>query len=199
MRTLNLILLAIVLSFIFAGCAQLPQRPAMVLDGFETLHRTGERVAMEGIDIPGLNLDRGDVKCLVEITLKSIHYYGDDIGKEWNLNVSVGGEDWDSGQQIMNWGSFSLMNVQILRDTPMACHHYLNLEFSVLARERDFVFDDVGRGSGSVWIGCLPEPRRKILILTVPVAESPYLFPNPNKVALLDFIFEITAECVYFP
>ncbi|MCP4613338.1 MAG: hypothetical protein GY845_32000 [Planctomycetes bacterium] len=192
MRILNLMLLALMLSLILAGCAaQLPQRPALVLDGFQTLHSTGERIAMEGVDIPGRGLGRGKAKCLVEVTLKSIRYYGDNIGKEWNLNVSVNSEDWDSGPEVMNWGTFSLMDVKILRDTPMACHNYLKLEFNVFARR----LDDVGHGSGSTWIACLPEPRRKILIVTVPVAES----PSSDKVALLDFVFIITAECVYIP
>lgn len=198
MRILNLIPLVLMVSLIFAGCAtQLPQQPALVIDTPDITDLTDETVVEDGFDIPGLDLGRGKGACRVVVKLIGVRYGGYNIGSEWNLNVSVNGQTWNSGPIVMHHGMWYKIDEQIyLNASGKGCYPINLLFFCVTARERDFLWlDDIGRAYDASMIPCLPKLSRRKLLMPVLVVERPDGI-GQYKEARLDFLFEITSVCL---
>lgn len=112
MKTFNLIQLALMLSIIFAGCAQQSHQPALVLDSFETVSPRGNTTFGGGFEIPGLDLNPvpGEGSCHVEVKLTRVYYGGTYIGPLWKLNGEVNGRPWTDLQKLEHgiWNDINL-------------------------------------------------------------------------------------------
>lgn len=197
MRILNLIPLALMVSFIFAGCAELPHQPALVIDGPDTAKLTTETVVDDDLIIPGLELDPAPKEgtCYIVVKLMGVYYGGDDIGDEWIIKGTVNNQLCTPGRVKLKHGQWNPLNITCIEGHSKYCYPHLFF-FHLCAQEQDFIFPDKGCGSGMAGIFCLPQTTGRKIIVPVSVTEVPYLFGFPSKVARLYFVYAIKTACV---
>jgi hypothetical protein len=170
---------------------------------------TGSFVIPDGtlIDIPGPEVDLKQKPCRVTATLRAVHYLGDNIGSKWRYYISVNNTLWSSDLRIVHCGTWDYVDKLIYDNVFVGGCGLLELvTISVRARECDrFLFDHIGYGFYATGLPCLEKPSRSSwVVILVPVPECPeylsrlwrWLFRKDKKVALLHFVFEVTAQCV---
>ena len=195
MRIYGLIPLALMLSFIFTGCAELPHQPALVIDVSDTTEMTAETVVDDGLEIPGPDLDRRDGACRVEVKLLGVYYGGDNIGHEWIIKSRVNNQPCVPSHVKLKHGQWNTLDITCIKGHTMNCFPHLFF-FRVCAQQPDFPFPDKGCGSGMTGILCQQKLTGRRVIVPVSVVEVPYLFPFPRKVARLYFVYDVRTVCL---
>ncbi|MCP4613337.1 MAG: hypothetical protein GY845_31995 [Planctomycetes bacterium] len=197
MRILNLKLLALMVSIIFAGCATpIPQQSVLVIGDTKSINQTGAAVLDDSFEIPGLDLGRGDGPCKIEVVLRSVYYSGDNVGSEWNFSVLMNGQGWNSDRLIIPHGKVWTIDKRIITHTsPNGCGQTQYLIFYMHARERDFPWsDDIGNARAYFLIPCSEIMLEQTLVIPVNVLENPDGI-GPYKAACLEFVFDIRTKC----
>lgn len=198
MRILSLIPLALMLSFIFAGCAeQLPHQPASVIGDPESVNRTGDTVLGGGFEIPGLDLNPvpGEGSCHVQVRLVAVYYGGTYIGPSWKLNGTVNHRTWSIGPRKLEHKKWNLINSTILDHESKNCFPHLFF-FHACARQVDRPASDEGTNSGMAGIICPPQGANRYITVPVIVEGTPW--PQPfwgKRKAEMRLAFTISTEC----
>jgi hypothetical protein len=134
--------------------------------------------------------------CHVVVRLERVYYTGDDIGSDWRLTATVDGGFWDSGPIAFHHNSVVSPGAVVLdRLRPGSCGIAQLLSLLVHARERDWLFDDVGHLLQPLILRCSELANARHLIVAVPVAESPTTWFQRRKIAILYFHFSIRTQC----
>lgn len=166
---------------------------------------SGSVVVTDGpsLDIPGLDVDVKRDPCRITTTIIAVYYGGDNVGSEWQFDISVNNTVWPSGLRIVPHRTWDYLNKLIYDDVREGgCGLIELVTIGIRARERDwFIFDDIGIAVSMTFLECTDELTRNRVIVSVPVPEYPSglwrtLFRKYKKTALLYFVFEVTANCV---
>ena len=201
MRTLNLILLALVLSLVFAGCAQQSQEPAMVLDDIELVGPTGGKLAVDDLEIERLDWEPVpgmEGSCRVRIRLLAVYYGGAYIGPSWKLGGKISGRAWSVGPRKLQHGKWNLVNEPIIDFKSKNCLPHLFL-YRVHAQQVARPASNPGANFGMAGTTC--PPQGAIRCITVPVIVEGIPWPKPflgnwiKKKATMRLVFVISAKC----
>lgn len=174
--------------------------------------RSGTPIAGDGIVlvdgpeviVPGVTVGEPAGKpCRVLVTLRGVFYGGSNVGSRWRYAVSTSGGAWVSAIHRARWLHFDPVGQQVSDQVYKGgCERDILVTIGVEAREYDgYLFDDIGHAVTASLIHCTRERTGQQVILPVPVPEYPYwpwllLFRRKRPVAMMYFIFDVTAECV---
>jgi hypothetical protein len=138
----------------------------------------------------------------VTVTLRWVRYGGYGVGSSWRYLVSVDGSFWQSGPRVVQPGELDVVGAVVYdRVREGGCGAAVALGISVRAVERDPLFDDIGDGVSAVVLPCREEPTKTHISTLVPVYEFPQwwwqrLLRRRPRPALLQFLFDVTTQCV---